>query len=149
MLENLEAKGKEEKSPLFKDVSEVRVFTNLSDCVLLLSDLGQKGQMGEVITSEVINPKESKDLGAIYSDDELLKSRTLRLFIQKGLVMEGRPPTDFKWPDTPKSILQARGKVSNEFTDPLKNEYDDRLLAVEQRDKKEDLETRMGAKEAP
>lgn len=135
----------EEKKPLFKSEEDRRVFTNLTDTILVIADLGNKGgPMGTVVDPETIRPRDSKDLGLLYSDEELLKSKNLRWLVASKMLMEGRPPANFVWPITPGFQLKERGKLANEFEDPTKNVYDDRLKELNAKDLAEDMETRQG-----
>lgn len=130
---------------LFGTGEERRVFTNMTSTILLISDLGQRDSAGRISEMESIGPHETKDLGAFYSDEVLLKSKILRSFIKEGKLIEGRPTADTPRISDPGDVLRERGAQMNEFTDPTKNDYDVRLKAVQEKEKQEDEESKVGS----
>jgi hypothetical protein len=134
-----------DKAKLFGSIEERRVFTNLTDSRLIISDLGVKpGPQGMIAESEVFDPRQSRDLGQYYTDAQLLTSKALRHFIEEKKLMEGRPAADFKPPVTDTQKVRERGKDVNEFQDPSRNPYDEALTKLKDKEATEDNETKVG-----
>lgn len=149
MVEIAEDKDQGEKlfseERLFGTGEARRVFTNMTSTILLISDLGQRDSAGRISEMESIGPHETKDLGAFYSDETLLKSKILRSFIKEGRLIEGRSDSVTPRIKDEGDILRERGAQMNEFTDPTENDYDKRLKAVQEKEKLEDEESKVGS----
>lgn len=129
---------------LFAPKEERRVFTNVTDSLILIEDLGVKDPSGRISDMESLNPGETKDLGAYYKDEELLASKSLRRFISEGKIVEGKAEKQVD-PNSPAQVLQTLGKHASTFDDPTKNDYDKALTVLNEKEDREDRETRRNA----
>jgi len=125
-----------------------RRFKNMTDTRLFLGDLGTQNALGQMVSFETLEPHETKDLGAYYTDEQLLKSRAIRDFIERKFLVELEvgEPVPGNPVSSPAGVIRQRGKEMNEFADPtVDNEYDIRLEEVKRQAEEEDRATQIGS----
>lgn len=142
------------------------ILTNALNGILLIPDLGIATPGGS-FEAEAFKPFEVKDLSIMYDEDELRKSKYLRMLLHEndGRLLKGThadhntsdkenprwvPRTDLDKTLNP-LVIKARDSLSDEFHDPTsahkKNEYgtgiyDQKLKELSDKDKREEMETR-------
>jgi hypothetical protein len=145
--------------PVEQDTSSDHVYTNISQSILVVSDLGVQ-LPDRTFDSETFKPGECKDLRELYRPSEIGKSRMLRRFLNQKppMLVKGRATAE----EIAKSLsplaraIRAHGEgtpgtITDPEAPPLRgvkegqpmNEFDKKLGELIEKEKAEDEETRQ------
>lgn len=130
------------------------VYTNATSADLTVPDLGIATPNGS-FEAMSFKPFEVRDLAIIYSPEEIRKSKYLRvcLVADPPMIVKGAVPREKLEQEADPLAVMVRNNPDGTFQDPLSaskegeygsREYDIKLKALADKDRREDMETRKG-----